>query len=238
VAISNFSAELFKNEIRKLLKDDSKYKLWIDNLEFEYNNSYLQIHGENAFFNNKLKSQFHSIFFLAGERLGLSIKNAEYVISQKKKNASPRHIYNQKPVQLELFYTNKIINKLDPKFDFDNFIVDDTNKLAYISAINVSQNLGVMFNPFYLYGNSGVGKTHLVQSIAKAVKHLFPQINLKYFDAASFKNLYLESMRSNNLVEFRERFRKADIFIMENIEELEGCFNAQEEFFNIYNELT
>ncbi|MBP7652183.1 AAA family ATPase [Candidatus Dependentiae bacterium] len=237
MAFTNFNADLYKNELKKLIKDDSKYKFWIENLEFEYSNYYLQIIGENSFFNSKLKNLFHSIFFIAAEKMSIPLKNIEYSIREKKINGNLKCTYNQKPVQLELFYTNKVINKLEPKFDFENFIVADTNKFAYISAINVTQNLGSLFNPFFLYGNTGCGKTHLVQSIAKYVKNIFPQINLKYFDAHSFKELYLSSMRKNNLIEFRERFRKADIFIMENIEELEGCYNVQEEFFNIYNDL-
>ncbi|HPN30201.1 MAG TPA: DnaA/Hda family protein [bacterium] len=237
VAFANFNADLYKNELKKIIKDDSKYRFWIENLEFGYSNYYLQITGENPFFNAKLKNLFHSTFFIAAERMSISVKNIEYASREKKNGVQRQFTYNQKPVQLELFYTNKIINKLDPKFDFENFIVADANKFAYISAINVTQNLGALFNPFYLYGNAGSGKTHLVQSIAKYVKNIYPQINLKYFDANSFKELYLGSMRKNNLVEFRERFRKADIFIMENIEALEGCYNVQEEFFNIYNDL-
>ena len=233
-----FNAELYKSELRKLIKDDSKYNLWFDSVDFRCNNEVLEVSVKNNLFKHKLQNLFHFSFYIAAKRINYPIKDISYIVDESQLKSSENQIQNQKPAQRELFFTNNIINRLDPRFEFETFIVDETNKFAYTSAINVSRNLGVLFNPFFIYGDSGFGKSHIAQSIAKYAKYISPYINLKYFDAAFFKNLYLDALRKNNMIEFRERFRKADLFIIENIEVLEDSHCVQEECFHIYNDLT
>ncbi len=232
-----FNVELYKDELRKLVKDESKYRLWFENVDFNCRNNILEISVKNNLYKHKLQNLFHFSFFVAAKRINHPINDINYIVDESKAKVSEPQILNQRPVQRELFFTSNILNKLEPKFEFDSFIVDESNKLAYTSAINVSRNLGVLFNPFYIRGASGSGKSHIAQAIARYAQYISPYINLKYFDGEVFKNLYLDALRKNNMVEFRERFRKADLFIMENIEVFEDCPSVQEEFFHIYNDL-
>lgn len=233
-----FNVDLYKSELRKLIKDDSKYNLWFESVDFRCNNDVLEVSVKNNLFKHKLQNLFHFSFYIAAKRINYPIKDIAYIVDENQIKNGEHKLQNRKPAQRELFFTNNIINRLDPRFEFETFIVDETNKFAYTSAINVSRNLGVLFNPFFIYGESGFGKSHVAQSIAKYAKYISPYINLKYFDALFFKNLFLEALRKNNMIEFRERFRKADLFIIENIEALEDSQCAQEEFFHIYNDLT
>lgn len=138
----------------------------------------------------------------------------------------------------------KNLNDITPDFTFENFVVGKSNEFAHAVAISVANrpapvepNIMKRSNPLYIYGNSGVGKTHLMLAIKNRIAELFPDLVMEFIRGEEFLNLYIESTQNHSMAEFRERFRTVDVLFMDDIHFLAGKDSTQEEFFNTFNEL-
>ena len=124
---------------------------------------------------------------------------------------------------------------LNQSFTFDSFVVGKSNEMAYSSSKAVAQKPGVLYNPLFLYGNTGLGKTHLLQAIGNdAVEK---DKNVIYVTIEQFMNDFTFSLRSNNIEKFREKYRKCDLLLIDDIQFLSNKEKTQEEFFHTFNEL-
>ena len=127
-----------------------------------------------------------------------------------------------------------------PDFTFDNYIVGEENKYAYSAAMTAATNQGV-FNPLYIYGGTGMGKTHLIQAVANEVKKINPGAVVRYVTCEAFLNAYLDSLhhksRFQSHFEFRNHFREVDLLLIDDVHQLAGKEQLQEEFFNTFNTL-
>ena len=129
-------------------------------------------------------------------------------------------------------------NGLSDEFTFDNFIVGDCNRFAYASAFSVAENPGRMQkNPLYLWGNSGLGKTHLMKAIGYKVCQLFPNKKVLFTTCEEFTNAYVESMHNKNYESFRNKYRNIDVLLIDDIQFLIGKEGTQMEFFNTFESL-
>lgn len=127
---------------------------------------------------------------------------------------------------------------LKPDYTFDNFIEGLSNKLPLAAADNIARNPGkTIFNPLFLYGASGVGKTHLANAIGLRVKELFPQLRVLYVSAHLFKVQYTDSVRKNTLNDFIYFYQTIDVLIIDDIQEFVGVEKTQNTFFHIFNHL-
>ena len=128
---------------------------------------------------------------------------------------------------------------LNPKYTFENYIVGSNNRFAHAAAIAVSENPGTKYNPLYIYGGVGLGKTHLMQAIGHAIKKNNPNINIIYTTGESFTNELVSAiMRDNSDNEsFRNKYRKIDVLLIDDIQFLAGKEKCQEEFFHTFNTL-
>ena len=122
-------------------------------------------------------------------------------------------------------------------YTFDRFIVGPSNKFAHAAAIAVSQNPGKAYNPLLIYGNSGLGKTHLLNAIGHELKKNFPDKDIIYFKCDQFANELIEAIRAGTTVSFREKYRKADALLIDDIQFIAGKESTQEEFFHTFNTL-
>lgn len=121
---------------------------------------------------------------------------------------------------------------------FANFVVGEENRYAYTAAIATAQSPGARWNPLYIYGGSGMGKTHLIQAIANEVVNSRPDAVIRYITCEEFLNEYVSSLRKKTDFEFRSRFRNADILLVDDVHFLSGNkVQLQEEFFNTFNTL-
>jgi len=126
-------------------------------------------------------------------------------------------------------------NNLNPRYTFENFIVGGSNELARAACYVVSQNLGKIYNPLFIYGGVGLGKTHLLQSIGNEVFKKDPGCKVKYTSSERFTGDLIESIRNQKISEFKEQYQKIDLLIIDDIQFLSGKEKTQEEFFHIFN---
>ena len=126
------------------------------------------------------------------------------------------------------------------KFTFENFVVGKSNQFVYAGARAVAESPGQRFNPFFIYGGVGLGKTHLLHAIGNYIKKFTPHIKIKYVTCEKFMNDYIESMlskREESKLAMRERYRNVDVLMVDDIQFLSGRAGTQEEFFHTFNDL-
>ena len=134
-------------------------------------------------------------------------------------------------------YYDDISAPLDPQFTFDNFIVGKPNELAYAAAQRVAQSEVVSFNPLFLYGGVGLGKTHLMHAVAWNIKKRNPKKNVVYLTAEKFMYQFIKALRFKNIMSFKEQFRSVDVLMIDDVQFIIGKDNTQEEFFHTFNTL-
>ena len=127
--------------------------------------------------------------------------------------------------------------EFNPQFTFDNFIVGPSNRMAHSAAIAVSKAPGSVYNPLFIYGPPGVGKTHLLYAIANGIRNLMPDANIVYIKGDQFTNELVEALRDGKNFEFRSKYREADLFLIDDIQFIAGKNFTQEEFFHTFNTL-
>lgn len=120
-------------------------------------------------------------------------------------------------------------------YTFDRFVVGPSNKFAHAAAIAVSQNPGKIYNPLFIYGNSGLGKTHLLLAIGQAIHQSTPSASIAYVKAEDFVNQMVRSIQSGATETFRQKYRNADLLLMDDIQFIAGKESTQEEFFHTFN---
>lgn len=124
---------------------------------------------------------------------------------------------------------------LSSRYTFDHFVVGKSNEVAAAAALAVANAPGQMFNPLFLYGSTGVGKTHLMQAVAQEILSRNPDLRIVYLSAEQFTNEYVQALRSNSMPEFRRRFRETDLLLVDDVHSLKGKEATQEEFFHTFN---
>jgi len=122
-------------------------------------------------------------------------------------------------------------------YTFDNFIVGNSNRYAHAAANAVAENPGKIYNPFFIYGNSGLGKTHLLLAIGSAIHEKNPAANIVYVKGDEFTNEMVRSIQSGKGEEFRKKYRTADLFLVDDIQFISGKEGTQEEFFHTFNSI-
>ena len=122
-------------------------------------------------------------------------------------------------------------------FTFDNFVVGPSNKYAHAAAIAVSENMGRVYNPLFIYGNSGLGKTHLLLAIGQSTHSRQPAAKVVYVKADDFTNELVHAIQTGSTEDFRAKYRSADLLLMDDIQFIAGKQQTQEEFFNTFNPL-
>ena len=129
------------------------------------------------------------------------------------------------------------VSDLDPRFTFDNFVVGKPNELAYAAARRVADTETPSFNPLFLYGGVGLGKTHLMHAIAWQIRRNFPHRRVLYMSAEKFMYHFVRALRFKDTVSFKDQFRSVDVLMIDDVQFIGGKDTTQEEFFHTFNAL-
>ena len=236
-SLSDIYNLVVENYVREYNISASAKELWLDALEpisMEGNVVTLSTATDfkrntiNSIYLEKLEEQFTIV-------LGNPIK-VEIIIKDDIPTTETK--FNDIRNSREL--TNKIDNIVhDNKvtYTFDNFIVGPSNNLAYAAAKAVSQKQHEKYNPLFIYGDSGLGKTHLLSAIQNEMTKNYPGINIIYISAETFTNEFLHSITANKTELFDEKYRNADALLIDDIQFIAGKEQTEEKFFHIFNEL-
>lgn len=125
----------------------------------------------------------------------------------------------------------------NPQFSFDSFVVGPSNRFAHSAAIAVSNTPGQVYNPLFIYGPPGVGKTHLLYAIANGIRKNKPDANIVYIKGDQFTNELIAAIQSGKNIEFRNKYRESDLFLIDDVQFIAGKEATQEEFFHTFNKL-
>jgi chromosomal replication initiator protein len=201
----------------------------------------------NEFVKDWLYNKFHKLILktLIGYEDG--IRGIEYVIhkhesKQGQENKDVERVIIKTPINItkELPLSDLYVNKddnLNPKYNFNSFVVGPFNELAYAVAQAIITNPGQNYNPFFIYGGTGLGKTHMIQAIGNTIKVKHPLKKVYYVSLEKFTIDYINSIQNKNPNSFKEKYRKYDVIIMDDIQFISGKDKTQEELFHLFNTL-
>ncbi len=169
-----------------------------------------------------------------------NIKKIDFKVTPRNmfKNPSLGKIPQVHPDQLifEELYTNKETN-LNPRYQFENFVVGPFNELAHAAAWAVTESPGTLYNPLFVYGGVGLGKTHLLQAIGNRICKIFPEKKVRYISSERFTGGVINAIKNQTIEQFKEQYRKYDVLIVDDIQFIAGKEKTQEEFFHLFNTL-
>lgn len=191
--------------------------------------------GENAV--KFLRRKEFDLFLLSSIRETLNDSNIEIIIDEKKNFISEEDKKNEE-INSDSYKEAISRSNLNPKYTFETFIVGDGNKHAHATCLAVADMPAQdNFNPLFLYGNSGLGKTHLMQAIAHYILQKDENINVLYVPSEVFTNEIIEAIRNHTTSDFREKYRKVDVLLLDDVQFLIGKESTQNEFFHTFNSL-
>lgn len=127
--------------------------------------------------------------------------------------------------------------RLNPRYTFDTFVIGASNRFAHAASVAVAEAPAKAYNPLFVYGDSGLGKTHLLHAIGDYAQHLYPGVRVRYVNSEEFTNEFINSIRDDKAQVFQRRYRDVDVLLVDDIQFLQGKVQTQEEFFHTFNAL-
>lgn len=229
----------------QLNTSQANFATWFKNTGIlSYKDGEVLISVPNNFAKEWLENKYGKVIFKILYNLDKGIKEIKYIIEQTeskilKKTSSSLSYQSQVTsgqLEFEEFKINKETN-LNPRYTFENFVVGSFNELSHAAAWAVSKNPGFIYNPLFIYGGVGLGKTHLLQAIGNAVIKENPNKKIRYIPAEKFTAGVISSVKSQTIESFKEKHREIDVLILDDVQFLAGKEKTQEIFFHTFNTL-
>jgi len=204
-----------------------------------YKDGQVIVSTPNSFAKEWLENKYGKTIFKIFYNLDKRIKEVKYTVgkSELKTFKKPTISFpSAGQLEFEEFKIDKETN-LNPRYTFENFVVGPFNELAHAAAWAVSKKPGLVYNPLFIYGGVGLGKTHLLQSVGNAVMKNFSQKKIRYIPSEKFTTGLVSSIKNQNIEDFKIKYRAIDVLILDDVQFLAGKEKTQEEFFHIFNAL-
>ena len=212
------------------------YKFWIEPLEInKISDTTLEFLVPNVFFSNWIRERYMDriLQFLkdtTGQefQIKITVTQAPPIISQQQTKTP------QKETEI---ISKHVLERLNPNNTFDEFIVGECNKLAHAATFAITVSPAKAYNPLFIYGGVGLGKTHLLHAIGHEIINRFPHFKIHYVSSEEFTNQLVYAIQTRSTAKFRERYRTVDLLLIDDIQFLAGKTGMQEEFFHTFNAL-
>jgi chromosomal replication initiator protein len=209
----------------------SRFDAWIRPISAQYSDNSLILYAPNRFFLDGLKSNYgQRILTLVSEIMGMDI-DVEFEVDASLPHFNPGSVEKNSAQP-----TANIDGYIDPRFTFENFIVGSGNEFCNAASRAVAENPGAVYNPLYLYGGVGLGKTHLINAVANELISR-NHVHIAYRTGERFTNELIQAIRNGSTEQFRNQYRKVDVLIIDDIQFIAGKDRTQEEFFHTFNAL-
>ena len=240
--------DVWKNALAEIEQQISaaNYSTWFqDTSLISTANGEIKIGVKNSFFVKQLRNRYLDIITTALKNNNVNVNNIEFEVQTKvKSKVRPREITTtdaplKKRIETIRATTNKntLFNGLNSKYTLDNFVVGSNNDLAVAAAKSIISAPGTRYNPFFLYGGPGLGKTHLIQAIGNELLKNNPDLKIFYTPISHFYSDFIDAIQNGKGKEFNRKFQKLDCLIIDDFQLIVGKEKSQQEFFNIFNDL-
>jgi len=229
----------------ELAVSKANFSTWFKNTHIvKQDGGLVSVGVPSEFVKEWLNNKYHKFILKSLRDTSENVRGVEYVIC--KDSQQDNHHKEERTVEargqiygglpLEDLYINKEDN-LNPRYTFDSFVIGSFNELAYTASQAVIKKPGLVYNPLFIYGRTGLGKTHLIQSIGNHIKSINSGKKVHYITSEKFALDYINSLQVNKINQFKEKYRKYDILIMDDIQFLSNKEKTQEELFHLFNTL-
>ena len=225
----------------------NNYKNWIEPLEFAgVDDGIALFHVPTSFLGNYVSQNFGDQILYNINRVSSAVRRIEFKVagtsaaSPANSTAQPQANADQPLAKTSArFDDDNVIPAapLDNRFTFDSFVVGKPNELAHAAAKRVAEGGPVTFNPLFLYGGVGLGKTHLMHAIAWELQANRPDLNVVYLSAEQFMYRFVQALRDRKMMDFKQMFRSVDVLMVDDVQFIAGKESTQEEFFHTFNAL-
>lgn len=208
------------------------YKTWFERLvpiTLDFENGVAIIEAPNEFHKQTLIRCYQDLLDEAFQNVFSSKIEFKIIVKEEIQNSSSGFSSGSK--------SSKSENNEDYDLTFETFVVGPSNRFAHAACLAVASKPAILYNPLFIYGNSGLGKTHLLYAISKEIKDSFPQMSIVYIKGDDFTNEMIEAIRTGTTSIFREKYRHADVLLVDDIQFIAGKDSTQEEFFHTFNAL-
>lgn len=240
--IWNKTLDILSSELSK-----PTFETWLKSTYLAYfNESVMIVSVPNEFAKDWLQSRYYNIikntlelivnkdielYFYLPSEIEAYINNDDKYIYPNSDEKPPFDCFNTAKT------TNSILSFLNPKYQFDSFVIGDSNRFAHAAALAVAEAPAKSYNPLFIYGGVGLGKTHLMHAIGHKVFSTYSNLIILYVSSETFTNELIKSIRDDKTVEFRNKYRNIDVLLIDDIQFLAGKERTQEEFFHTFNSL-
>ena len=232
--------QLWKNCLVEIETGISKanFSTWFKNTSIiKEDTGIVYIGVPNEFVRDWLMNKYHKLITKTIADEFENMRAVEYVITKIENTVQEAPIRKEtaeKELPLKDLYINTEDN-LNPRYRFDSFIVGTFNELAYAAAQAIIDSPGTKYNPFFIYGGTGLGKTHLIQAVGNSIKEKYPNKKVHYMTLEKFATDFINSLQNNKANSFKEKYRKYDLLIIDDIQFIGKMEKIQEELFHTFN---
>ncbi|WP_377510269.1 chromosomal replication initiator protein DnaA [Octadecabacter sp. R77987] len=208
----------------------NNFKNWIEPLDlYDLSGGIATFHVPTNFFGNYVSQNFGDQILYQIQRAHDAIGRLNFVVDKSNRPTAPKAA----PAQVK----KPVSANIDARFTFDSFVVGKPNELAHAAARKVAEGGPVSFNPLFLYGGVGLGKTHLMHAIAHELQRAKPELNVLYLSAEQFMYRFISALRERKMIDFKQMFRAVDVLMVDDVQFIAGKESTQEEFFHTFNAL-
>ncbi len=226
-----------RESIRESLST-SAYEIWFENAGakgMEEDNTFL-LSVPNDFAKTRIEARFlplieESLQEVVGEEVPVRV-----VVAPASEKEGGSYTQTPAPSRAEIAGPT-VLGDLNPKYTFDSFVIGSSNRFAHAASLAVAEAPAQAYNPFFIYGGVGLGKTHLLQAVGHYVATNNPELSVKYMTVESFTNDFINSVRDGKMEAFKRKYRNNDVLLIDDIQFLENKEGTQEEFFHTFNTL-